>query len=157
MARRKEFSPTLAVLVFLIFVASAVWKWIGEASIATSVWLESNKPIAIAGSITFVVILIFIFLLVRIVRVGKLRRRIAFLMQKYNDDTVVQGILKRQYWIDATDSMLVDSLGVPEDKDHEVMKRKTKETWKYGKKQANQYRLRIYLENGCVIGWDQKS
>lgn len=52
--------------------------------------------------------------------------------------------------------MLLDSIGAPDDKDSEVMKTKVKEIWKYGRKQANQYRLRIYLDNGRVTKWENK-
>ena len=78
-------------------------------------------------------------------------------MRKYEDQSIVDAILNNEFWIGASDDMLRDSLGEPEDIDREVMKRKTKETWKYGRKRANQYRLRVFVENGVVTSWEQKN
>lgn len=157
MARRSDFSPKLAVFVFLIVMGYMVWGWLSKASIVVKVWLLTNKSLAIFICATFIVMLVLIIVLIKMIRANKLKKRIAFLQQKYNDESVVRGIISKSFWVGATESMLIDSIGDPEDKDREVMKRKTKETWKYHKKQANQYYLKIYIENGHVVGWDKKS
>lgn len=48
----------------------------------------------------------------------------------------------------------MDSLGRPLDIDQKVLK--TKEVWKYNQTGKGRYALRITLENGEVVGWDQK-
>jgi hypothetical protein len=47
-------------------------------------------------------------------------------------------------------------LGNPLDVDQKVLKTKKKEVWKYQPKGANRYALRVILENGLVVGWEQK-
>jgi hypothetical protein len=37
------------------------------------------------------------------------------------------------------------------------MKTKTKEVWKYHQRGANRYGLKITLENGRVVGWENKA
>jgi hypothetical protein len=44
-------------------------------------------------------------------------------------------------------------LGKPADVGREIIKSKTKETWKYGQTGRNRFSNRVYLENGIVIGW----
>lgn len=51
-----------------------------------------------------------------------------------------------------TASQVQDSLGPPEDVDEKVYKSKTATIYKYGHIRANQYKSRIKLENGVVVG-----
>ena len=79
------------------------------------------------------------------------------LNEKYdNDQYIVQGILKREFWEEQTAEQLLDSQGQPDSIDKQVMKTKVKEVWKYGAIQKGQFKLRITLENNKVIGWELK-
>ena len=46
---------------------------------------------------------------------------------------------------------LIDSRGSPSDVGREIIREKTRETWKYQQTGRNRFRERIYLENGIVI------
>ncbi|MBV7428048.1 MULTISPECIES: DUF2845 domain-containing protein [unclassified Acidovorax] len=83
-------------------------------------------------------------------------RRRAALMAKYGDAEIVSKIMKKVFWQGQTGEQLRDSLGAPEDVDTKVMKTRHREIWKYNNSGKNRYRLRITLENGHVVGWDQK-
>jgi hypothetical protein len=52
-----------------------------------------------------------------------------------------------------TDEQLIESWGIPDDKDTEIKRAMRKETWKYGQIGKNRFSDRIFLENGIVIGW----
>ena len=64
--------------------------------------------------------------------------------------------MKKHFWQGQTEEQLLDSLGKPKDIDQKVLKTKTKEIWKYNETGKNRYALKITLENGKVVGWDQK-
>lgn len=86
----------------------------------------------------------------------RLAERRAYLMSKYQDPLTVDRIMSKTMWQGQTEEQLADSLGGPVDIDQKVMKNKVRETWKYRQQGANRYGLRITLENGIVVGWDQK-
>ena len=86
---------------------------------------------------------------------NKKKRREA-LLKKYGDADVVTRIMKKMFWQGQTHEQLRDSLGRPLDTDEKVLKTKTKEIWKYNRVGKNRYGLRITLENGIVVGWDEK-
>lgn len=85
----------------------------------------------------------------------KKRRRQALLL-KYGDAVLVDRIMGGRFWQGQTDEQLLDSLGRPVDIDERVLKTKTKQTWKYNQTAKNRFSLRITLENGVVVGWEQK-
>lgn len=60
-------------------------------------------------------------------------------------------------WIGCKSGMLIDALGPPADIDEKVLKTKTKHTYKYKPMGVNRYGLRVYLDDGVVVGWDDKS
>jgi hypothetical protein len=60
-------------------------------------------------------------------------------------------------WQGATEEMLVESLGRPVDVDERVMKSKTRHVFKYNQLGKNRYGLRVTLENGVVVGWEDKT
>jgi hypothetical protein len=60
-------------------------------------------------------------------------------------------------WVGCTYGMLIDAMGPPVDIDEKVMKTKTKHTYKYKPTGVNRYALRVYLDDGVVTGWDDKS
>jgi hypothetical protein len=104
---------------------------------------------------TLIIILLIVIICIAISVYSKKKRREA-LLAKYGDEKVVDMIMRRMFWQGQTPEQLIDSLGEPIDIDHHVMKTKTKEVWKYNKMGKKQFGLRITLENGIVVGWDQK-
>ena len=78
------------------------------------------------------------------------------LMAKYGDEALVEKLMNGMYWQGQTEGQLLDSLGRPLDIDQKVLKTKTKEVWKYEETGKNRYALKIILEHGEVVGWDQK-
>lgn len=84
------------------------------------------------------------------------KKRREELIKKYGDAEIVTRIMKKMFWQGQTQEQLRDSLGRPLDTDEKVLKTKTKEVWKYNRVGKNRYGLRITLENGIVVGWDQK-
>lgn len=140
MAKR---SSGLGSLIVVVGVVAAVG-WIVEKlqnPAARTAWLWT-------GGITFTGYVAY-----RFAR-RALRRR--SLMQKYGDPQLVARIINSEVWQGQTEEQLRDALGRPADVDEQVMKTKTKRVWKYGRSGKNRYRLRITLENGSVIGWDEK-
>lgn len=89
--------------------------------------------------------------------VAQNKRRRAKLMSKYGDSKIVDKIMRKMMWQGQTEGQLIDSLGKPSDIDQRVMKSKVRETWKYHRQGKNRYGLRITIENGQVVGWDQKN
>lgn len=78
------------------------------------------------------------------------------LMAKYHDPELVDKLMRGAIWQGQTSEQLVDSIGKPVVIDERVLKSKTKETWKYQKKGANRFGLRIIVENNIVVGWEHK-
>lgn len=87
---------------------------------------------------------------------AELEARRAWLMSKYGDKAIVTKIMAPTLWVGETTEQLRDSIGAPVDIDQKVLKTKTKETWKYGQRGPNRFALRITVENGTVVGWDEK-
>jgi hypothetical protein len=65
-------------------------------------------------------------------------------------------ILRREIWLGQTEEMLIAARGQPEDRDYKVLQTKIKSTFKYHWKGANRYRLRVFLDDGIVVGWEDK-
>ncbi|WP_321323532.1 hypothetical protein [Thiomicrorhabdus sp.] len=78
------------------------------------------------------------------------------LMEKYKNKEIVDLIMSKSFWQGQNEEQLIDSLGKPLDIDQKVLKTKTKEVWKYHQTAKNRYSLKITLENGLVVGWEQK-
>lgn len=68
-----------------------------------------------------------------------------------------QRIMKREFWQGQTMEMLIESLGAPADVDERVMKNKTRQVYKYRQTGVNRFALRVTLEDGVVVGWEDKS
>lgn len=75
---------------------------------------------------------------------------------KYGQTETAERIIKRQVWVGQSTEQLRDSLGSPVDVDEKVLKTKTKHVWKYVHRGGNRFGLRITLENGFVVGWDER-
>ncbi|RUR71291.1 DUF2845 domain-containing protein [Variovorax guangxiensis] len=84
------------------------------------------------------------------------KRRRAALLEKYGDPEIVEGIMSCRFWQGQTEEQLNDSLGRPADVESRVMKTKHRQIWKYHPAGKNRYLLRVTLENGAVVGWEQK-
>jgi hypothetical protein len=80
------------------------------------------------------------------------RKRRERLVAAYGEEAADR-ILARQVWQGMTDEQLIESWGLPADKDSEIKRTTAKETWKYNQTGKNRFRDRVYLENGVVIGW----
>jgi hypothetical protein len=76
--------------------------------------------------------------------------------QKYGRTEIAERIIKKTVWVGETAEQLRDSLGAPLDIDEKVLKTKRKEIWKYVRKGKNRYGLKFTVENGAVVGWDEK-
>lgn len=103
----------------------------------------------------FVYGVIFVVLLTAIGAI-KVSIKRSKLMAKYQDEQVVDAIMSGSVVLGMTASQVQDSLGPPEDVDEKVYKSKTATIYKYGHIRANQYKSRIKLENGVVVGWESK-
>ncbi len=75
---------------------------------------------------------------------------------KYGHTEDAKRIISRKVWVGETAEQLRDSLGTPEDIDEKVLKTKRKEIWKYDRKGVNRFGLKFTVENGVVVGWDEK-
>ncbi len=78
------------------------------------------------------------------------------LLQKYGDPEVVRMIMTHRVWEGQTEEQVRDSLGRPVVIDHKVYKTKTKDVWKYDQVAKNRYNMRVTLENGEVVGFEEK-
>lgn len=82
--------------------------------------------------------------------------RHASLVAKFGPDNA-QRIIRHEVWQGQTVEMLIEALGRPADIDEKVLKTKTRHVYKYRPLAKNRYGLRVTLENGVVVGWDDKS
>ena len=105
----------------------------------------------LAGGVASVIALVFLY------KLSQKRKRRAELMEKYQDDEIVQSIMNRSFWQGQTSEQLRDSLGNPVDIDEKILKTKKKEIWKYNPQGGNRFGLRITLDDDVVIGWEQKN
>ena len=79
-----------------------------------------------------------------------------YLRQKYNDESIVEAIMRKTIWQGMSQDQLLDSWGYPAAKDRKVYKTKTAETFKYNQTGKNRFGSRVQIENGIVVGWSQK-
>lgn len=83
------------------------------------------------------------------------RRRLQ-LLAKYGDGEVVNLIMHRRVWEGMTRDQLIDSWGRPAEIDERVLKTKTAHVYKYNRAGKNAFRDRVKLDDGIVVGWDQR-
>lgn len=105
------------------------------------------------GFIIFIFIIIVILILHSFLSNKARKERI---YQKYGHTEIAERIINKMFWVGQTSEQLQDSLGKPIDIDENVLKTKKKETWKYCQKSANRFGLKIRVENGIVVGWDER-
>lgn len=106
------------------------------------------------GTIIKIIFLIIAFFVLKSYVTKKVRRKRIY--QKYGYTEIADRIIKKIIWVGETSDQLLDSLDQPLDIDENVLKTKTKEIWKYYQKGINRYGLKITVENGVVVGWDEK-
>lgn len=87
----------------------------------------------------------------------KRKRKLSYLREKYQNEELAQKIFNNYFWEGQSADQLRDSLGLPVAIDNKLLKTKTKEIWKYNHQGGNRYSLRITVENGYVVGWDNKA
>lgn len=101
--------------------------------------------------------LIFTIIVVVIAIIIALREmRKSALMKKYGDAALVGRLMRREIWEGQLEEWLVDSIGKPIQIDQKVLKSRTREVWKYNQRTRRIFGLRVILEDGVVVGWDQK-
>ena len=104
----------------------------------------------------FVALVIGVFVLREAAKRRARKRRYDRLMAKYGDASIVDRIMAAEMWQGMTAEMLTDSWGSPVDRDCEVYKTRTTETWKYGQTGKNRFKNRVVVENDVVVGFRQR-
>lgn len=142
-------------LVLLVVLAVA---WPAIASVYGAA-VENSSAVAV-GAVSLVLAFGTVAVVSRILgnraeRAAVAARR-AELIAQYGDEGIADAIMARRFWQGQTADMVRDSLGEPSAVDSKVLKRNTTLTWKYHPTGRNRYGLRIVIENGVVIGWDNK-
>ncbi len=84
------------------------------------------------------------------------RSRYAWLMRKYGDEKLVHALLDGTIWQGMTAEQLRDAWGEPVSIEEKVMKTKVKQVFKYRQVTKSQFRDKVTLEDGVIVGWDQK-
>ncbi|WP_394752272.1 hypothetical protein [Crenothrix sp.] len=128
---------------------------VGAAILSAAEWakVKSHQEMIIIA----VLLIICMFIIRMIWRFYQHKKWISYLKNKYdNDMLVVDAIVDRQFWTGQTSEQLIDSIGRPIVIDRKILKTRTKEIWKYYKIRKDQYALKITLEDGYVVGWDDK-
>ncbi len=135
----------LDYLIGMVIVSSFIGAMFG--------WFKENQVtvVVLAGVVGGILCLIILW------KIIKHKNRIKYLKNKYNNDLfIVKSIMNQEFWSGQTSEQLVDSIGKPIAIDSQILKSKRKEIWKYQQIRKTQYALKITLENGYVVGWDQK-
>jgi hypothetical protein len=145
MAKRKSNNSGCSIIIVaIIAIASSAVEWSKEKA--------NQELVVIAGAA-----IIGLFILRKIWLSHQHKKWINYLKNKYNNNMmVVNAIDKGEVWQGQSAEQLIDSIGRPVAMDRQVLKTKTKETWKYQRLRKGQYSLRIFLENDFVVGWDKK-
>jgi hypothetical protein len=105
----------------------------------------------VALALLAVAVLVFLF-----ARWALAQRR-KHLIERYGDAETADRIMKAMFWRGQTAEQLRDALGKPADIDQTVLKTKVKEIWKYQPTGKRRYAVKITLDDGVVVGWEDKS
>ena len=141
MARRMTKAESGLILLFLIVIVASIALG-GKLSEKLGWYL----PVLIGGMVAVALV----------IRVAAKRRRMRHLLSKYQDPLIVERIISKIIWVGETCGQLADSIGNPVDMDEKLLKTKRKSIWKYAHKAGNRYGLRVTVEDGIVVGWDEK-
>jgi type II secretory pathway component PulF len=108
------------------------------------------------GFVVPVIVIVGIIISIAVSRTAAKKHRVSYLLAKYGDQQTVDRIMSKTIWVGETSEQLIESLGNPADIDEKVLRTKTKAIWKYAHRGGARYGLRITVENGVVVGWDEK-
>ncbi len=78
------------------------------------------------------------------------------LWKEYGDHETVDLIMAQRIWVGQTREQLLNSRGPPVAVDHKLNKTETKAVWKYDQVGKNRYNTQVTLENGEVVGFEEK-
>jgi len=84
------------------------------------------------------------------------KKRREYLLAKYGDPVIVDKIQRKLIWQGMSQDQLLDSWGKPAAIDQKIYKSKVTETFKYSQSGKNRFRRRVRVDNGVVVGWEQK-
>jgi hypothetical protein len=129
---------------------------LGPLLIVGLIILTISKVIDSVGYVAFVLSVVAAVAAVFLYFARTRQNRLEHLRQKYKDETVVRQIMAHRFWQGQTSEQLLDSLGKPLSVDQNIFKARDRDIWKYDRRGTNRFGLRITLENGVVVGWDQK-
>ncbi|WP_433965987.1 hypothetical protein [Tunturiibacter gelidiferens] len=124
--------------------------------VGVPIWIISKLSDSV-GSGALVAGVVGIVALITFYLIWKRAARLSYLRAKYQNEDVVQKIMRRNFWAGQTTEQLRDSLGNPPSKDDNLLKTRKREVWKYHPSGRNRYRLRITLDDDVVVAWDQKN
>jgi hypothetical protein len=111
-------------------------------------------PLVLVG-LPIGILVFFLFMSAR-AAAKRAQARKEMIYRKYGRNQIAEHIIAQKLWVGENETQLIDSLGRPEDTDEKVLKTKSKVIWKYHHRGANRYGLRVTVENGVVVGWDEK-
>jgi len=77
------------------------------------------------------------------------------LLQRFGAENT-RKILDGQLWVGATSDMVMAMLGPPPWKEERILKTKTKTIYKYFQTGLNRFALRVTLDDGVVVKWEDK-
>jgi hypothetical protein len=141
MARKNQIEARSLVLLIIVGVP---------------IWIISKLADGVCSG-ALVAVFLGIVALIIFYRIWKRAARLSYLRAKYQNEDIVQKIMRRTFWEGQTTEQLRDSLGNPPSKDDNLLKTRKREVWKYHPNGRNRYRLRITLDNDLVVAWDQKN
>jgi hypothetical protein len=87
---------------------------------------------------------------------GNAQRRVR-LLAKYNDSQAVEMIMQKRIWEGMSVAQLHDAWGKPAAIDEKVLKTKTTQVFKYNRYGKNRFHDRVKVDDGVVVGWEQKA
>ena len=105
--------------------------------------------------ITIIIVGAVVILAIAVV-IGLNARRRLKLMARYNDQHAVDMIMSRRIWEGMTEEQLVEAWGKPAEIDERVLKTKIAHVYKYNRSGKSSFRDKVKLDDGVVIGWEQK-
>jgi hypothetical protein len=109
--------------------------------------MEISLIIGIVGAVVILAIVLVIGL--------NARRRLK-LMARYGDQHAVDMIMSRRIWEGMTEAQLIEAWGKPAEIDERVLKTKIAHVYKYNRSGKASFRDKVKLDDGVVVGWDQK-
>src|SRR5690606_34056169 len=85
----------------------------------------------------------------------QLAERLADLTRRFGAADAAR-IMAGEIWQGQPAEQVFEALGSPVDTEQKVMKTKVKVTLKYDQRTAKSFGLRVFIEDGEVVGWERK-